>query len=105
MTEETSRIVAVLKAIPPGSVWSYGAVAAAAGLPRGARQVVRVLHSLGERERLPWQRVVRSDRRIALRPGEGFELQRALLEAEGVAVDEGGRVEAERFTGPPRGPR
>lgn len=102
MNEGTARIVAVLKSIPPGAAWSYGAVAAAAGFPNGARQVVRILHSLGTKEALPWQRIVRADGRIALKRGEGFELQKALLEAEGVAVDRTGRVDPDRFTGPGR---
>jgi methylated-DNA-protein-cysteine methyltransferase-like protein len=99
MTEGTARIVAVLKGVPRGEAWSYGAVAAAAGFPNGARQVVRILHALGAKEALPWHRIVRADGSIALRPGEGFELQRALLEAEGVGVDKRGRVAPDRFRG------
>lgn len=104
MTESTERIVAVLRSIPRGSVSSYGEVAAAAGLPRGARQVVRVLNSLGGKLSLPWHRVIRSDGRIALPRGGGFELQKALLEAEGLAVSEDGAVAARErpWRGPPR---
>ena len=47
---------------------------------------MRVLHSSAEKEGIPWHRLLRKDGRIALPPGEGFELQRALLEAEGVEV-------------------
>lgn len=96
MTETTARILAVLKALPRGQVTSYGAVAAAAGVPNGARAVVRVLHSMTHTEGLPWHRVVRSDGRIALKPGEGFELQKALLEQEGVFVSPDGRVRGDR---------
>jgi methylated-DNA-protein-cysteine methyltransferase related protein len=99
MTETTARIVAVLKALPRGTVTSYGEVASAAGIPNGARAVVRVLHSMSRKEGLPWHRVIRSDGRIALPHGEGFELQKALLEEEGVSVSEDGRV-----TKPPKRP-
>lgn len=99
MTETTARIVAVLKALPRGTVTSYGEVASAAGVPNGARAVVRVLHSMSRKEGLPWHRVIRSDGRIALPRGEGFELQKALLEEEGVSVSEDGRVAK-----PPRRP-
>ncbi len=92
MTETTARILMVLKALPPGTATSYGAVAAAAGVPNGARAVARVLHSMSRTERLPWHRVVRADGRIALRRGDGFELQKALLEQEGVSVSDDGRV-------------
>jgi methylated-DNA-protein-cysteine methyltransferase-like protein len=99
MTETTARIVAVLKALPRGTVTSYGEVASAAGIPNGARAVVRVLHAMSRKEGLPWHRVIRADGRIALPRGEGFELQKALLEEEGVSVSEDGRVKK-----PPRRP-
>jgi methylated-DNA-protein-cysteine methyltransferase related protein len=66
--------------IPRGKVSSYGAVAAAAGLPRGARLVVRVLN---QSHGLPWHRVVAAGGRIAL-PGEHGLDQRFRLEMEGV---------------------
>lgn len=95
--ESTERILAALKSLPVGRVSSYGAVAMEAGLPRGARQVVRILNSMGRSENLPWWRVVRSDGSIALPRGGGFELQKALLESEGVVVGEAGRIDLARF--------
>lgn len=97
MTENTSRIVQIIKAIPKGKVSTYGAIARAAGLPNGARQTVRVLHSLSEKFDLPWHRVIRSDGAIALREGEGRELQIELLRKEGVDVSREGRVNLERY--------
>jgi len=96
-SDETKRIIALIKSIPRGKVSSYGLVAALSGNPRGARLVVRVLHASSEKECLPWQRLVRKDGSIALPPGEGFELQRNLLEAEGVEVSADGRVDIARF--------
>jgi len=49
-----------MHAIPRGKVATYAQVAAVAGSPLAARQVVRVLHSLSRAERLPWQRVINS---------------------------------------------
>jgi len=96
-SESTERIVAVLKRIPRGKVTSYGEVASLAGLANGARQVVRILHSCSEKDGLPWQRVLRKDGSIALPAGEGFELQRALLESEGVEVSRKGQVDLMRY--------
>jgi len=96
MTENTMRIVEAIKAIPPGRVSSYGGIALAAGLPNGARQTVRVLHSLSEKFDLPWHRVLRSDGSIAL-DGGGKELQMQLLRSEGVDVSPDGRVDMNRF--------
>jgi methylated-DNA-protein-cysteine methyltransferase-like protein len=97
-SDETRRIVEALKSIPRGAVASYGLVASLAGLVNGARQVVRILHGLSEKEGIPWHRLVRKDGSIALPPGEGFELQRALLEAEGVEVSVSGVVDLSRYS-------
>jgi methylated-DNA-protein-cysteine methyltransferase-like protein len=79
------RIEATIRRIPKGKVSTYGAVARAAGLPRGARLVARVLHrGFG----LPWQRVLGAGGEIKLRGDSAIE-QRLRLEAEGVRF--GGR--------------
>ena len=96
MTENTLRIVEAIKAIPAGSVSSYGDIARRAGLPNGARQTVRVLHSLSEKFDLPWHRVIRANGSIAL-DGEGKELQIQLLRSEGVDVSSDGFVDMKRF--------
>lgn len=75
-----AKIRATILKIPRGHVSSYGAVASAAGIPRGARLVVR---TLGQSHGLPWHRVVAAGGRIAI-PGEGGLDQRFRLEMEGV---------------------
>ena len=75
-----ANIRAAIAAIPRGKVSSYGAIAQAAGLPRGARLVVRILN---QSHGLPWHRVVAAGGRIAL-PGEHGLDQRFRLEMEGV---------------------
>jgi len=97
MTESTQKIIQAIKAIPKGKVSSYGAIALVAGLPNGARQTVRVLHSLSEKYELPWYRVIRSNGSIALKEGEGKELQIQLLRAEGVEVSPDGLIDMGRF--------
>ena len=97
ITENTHRIINSIKAIPEGKVSSYRDVALAAGFPNGARQTVRVLHSLSKKYDLPWHRVIRSDGAIALKEGEGKELQIQLLRSEGVEVSLGGKVDMARF--------
>jgi methylated-DNA-protein-cysteine methyltransferase-like protein len=75
-----TRIRQAIMKIPRGKVSTYGAIAAASGLPGGARMVVRVL---GQSHGLPWHRVVAAGGRIAI-PGEGGLDQRFRLEMEGV---------------------
>jgi methylated-DNA-protein-cysteine methyltransferase related protein len=84
-------ILAVIRALPVGSVCSYGVVAAKAGLPGCARLVARVL-SEAEDASLPWHRVLRASGRIAFPEGSPMFLEQTRrLRAEGVQV-EAGRV-------------
>ena len=96
-SETTIRIRAIITRIPKGKVLSYGSAAALAGMPNGARQVVRVLHSSAMSSGLPWHRLLRKDGSIALPLGGGFELQAKLLRSEGVAVSRDGKVDMTRF--------
>ncbi|MDR1507397.1 MAG: MGMT family protein [Treponema sp.] len=96
MLPSTLAIVEAIRSVPFGKVSCYRDIALAAGLSNGARQVVRTLHSLSEKEKLPWHRIIRAEGRIA--PGSGSrELQAALLRAEGVAVSKDGRVDMGKY--------
>ena len=90
------RIACVVTLIPRGQVATYGQVAAQAGNPRAARQVAWALRVYAGRG-LPWQRVVGAGGDIRLPPGNGLERQRALLRAEGVAVDAAGHLDLARY--------
>ncbi|MBE0432067.1 MGMT family protein [candidate division WOR-3 bacterium] len=91
------RVVKVIKSIPAGRVVTYGQIAEYAGKPRAAREVAYILHSSSEKENLPWQRVINSKGQISLRPGYGYELQKRLLEDEGVVFDGEDRVDFELY--------
>lgn len=97
----------VVSRIPRGRVATYGQVALLAGKPRAARQVGYALSALrGTRHDVPWQRVLgirpRDMAAISILDPMGSAVQRALLEDEGVQVDERGRVSLERFGWTPR---
>jgi alkylated DNA nucleotide flippase Atl1 len=82
-----ARVLAVVVALQPGQLVSYGWVATEAGRPRAARAVGAVLGGLAD-DSVPWWRVVQANGRIVSpRPG----VQRARLRADG-AVIEGDRV-------------
>lgn len=93
----TRQVIEVIGQIPPGSVMTYGQVAAAAGSPRAARQVVRILHALSSKHGLPWHRVVNAQGCIALRDEPSRLMQQAALQDEGVEVDDAGRLDLERY--------
>src|SRR5215470_6214487 len=93
---EHQAILSTIAAIPRGRVASYGEIAARAGMPGRARLVGRLLGEYSALK-LPWQRVLRSDGRIAFPPGSrGHREQRARLVEEGVIVTSG-RVDLKRF--------
>lgn len=76
---------AIISKIPSGQVMAYGEVARAAGFPRHSRMVSRAMSR--SVKKLPWHRVVRSDRSLAF-PLESieFETQKARLTSEGAVV-------------------
>ncbi|MDQ0860501.1 MGMT family protein [Bacillus sp. V2I10] len=81
----TQRALLIIRSIPAGKVMTYGQVARCAGQPRGARQVVRILHSMSEKHRLPWHRVINSKGEIGMKETEAGRLQKKLLEEEGIS--------------------
>ncbi|MBV8659277.1 MAG: MGMT family protein [Burkholderiales bacterium] len=88
----------VIRAIPEGWVMSYGSVARAAGLPRHARHVGVALKHLPEGSDVPWWRVVNGEGRISPRGLDGSDdLQRVLLQAEGISFGDSGRIDLRRF--------
>ncbi|MGD8189507.1 MGMT family protein [Brevibacillus ginsengisoli] len=82
----TERAIAIIQNIPRGTVMTYGQIAALAGSPRGARQVVRILHSMSSKYHLPWHRVINSKGEIGLQDPEAQFAQISFLEEEGVEV-------------------
>ena len=91
------RAIEIIKKIPEGKVATYGQVAKYAGNPQGTRQIARILHSSSEKHELPWHRVINSKGKISLNPGDGYELQKMLLENEGIQFDENDRVDLSKF--------
>ncbi len=89
MTPFTERAIHIIKQIPPGKVMTYGQVAALAGSPRGARQVVRILHSMSKKYNLPWHRVINSKGIISIRDDESHTIQILSLQSEGIQVCDG----------------
>ncbi|HEY9100817.1 MGMT family protein [Chitinimonas sp.] len=99
MNAQHAAFYAVIRTIPEGWVMSYGAVAKAAGLPRHARHVGVALKQVpDDAASVPWWRVVNGEGRISPRGLDGSDdLQRVLLEAEGVQFADNGRIDLRRF--------
>jgi len=93
----TTRIKKIIKQIPKGKVATYSQIATLAGNYRAPRQVVWILHSSSIKDRLPWHRVINSQGKISLPPGNGFEEQKQLLEKEGVKFNQYQAIDLELF--------
>ncbi len=95
------KVYKVVRCIPPGKVSSYGRIAAMLGHPNAARAVGYALSALRRPDQsgytaanVPWQRVVNSQGRISIRHREQTANRQAeILRAEGVKVDENGRID------------
>ena len=102
MGDYADKVFAVVRQVPRGKVATYGQIARLIGAPRSARYVGYALRgnpSPGQdASDIPCHRVVFKDGRMA--SGFAFggeEVQRSMLQEEGVAFDEEGRVLMDRF--------
>lgn len=101
MTETQSRykkIYKMVEQIPLGKVATYGQIARLVGLPRHARMVGYALHALPDDNEVPWQRVVNAKGEVSPRATPQYEdLQRHLLECEGVVFSDSGRISLKTY--------
>jgi len=79
------KVLAIVAAIPKGSVMTYAAVAKKAGSPRASR-VVGSLMKANYDPKIPCHRVIRSDGTIGDYNRGGSPRKRAILQREGVAL-------------------
>ena len=94
MSNFNQRVYEVVKQIPKGKVTTYGEVARAMGAPRCSRQVGWALHSNPAFGEIPCHRVLFKDG--SLTDGFAFggrDIQRQLLENDGVAVSDDFKVD------------
>jgi methylated-DNA-protein-cysteine methyltransferase-like protein len=89
------RVYAATKKVPLGFVTTYGDVGGALGSRRVARQVGFALAALdaARAREVPWQRVINAQGRISFKGDLArAEVQRRLLEKEGLSFDDTGKV-------------
>lgn len=93
-----NKVYEAVRQIPKGRVATYGQIAAMCGSPRAARIVGGALHRNPEPIEIPCHRVV--NRFGGLAPEFAFggkQVQKALLEEEGIEVSEDFTVELEKY--------
>lgn len=88
----------IVKQIPYGKVATYGQIAALAGNPHLSRVVGYALHANPDGDNIPCYRVVNRFGEVS--PAfvfGGEQIQRGLLESEGIKFDEDGRIDLEKY--------
>lgn len=92
------KTISSIKKIPSGRVTTYGTIALLASFPRGAKFVGGILHFQSDKYNLPWYRVVNRNGFISTRCPEHLkQLQKVLLEEEGVEVSDNFMVDLQRY--------
>ena len=98
---DTQAVYALVRKIPRGKVATYGQLAKLLSLPRHARHVGNALANAPENLNIPWQRVVNANGRISLRrrnwQSGSDDLQRILLEAEGIVFSASGNIDLQIY--------
>ncbi|MBR5156254.1 MAG: MGMT family protein [Clostridia bacterium] len=92
------EIYDLVRQIPKGKVTTYGNIAKMLGRPRSSRVVGYALHVNPEPQTIPCHRVVNREGRLA--PGFAFggpDVQKQLLENEGVIVNSDNCVDLEKY--------
>lgn len=98
MSNFFTSVYEIVKKVPQGKVTTYGAVARMLGNPRMSRQVGWALHSNPAFGKIPCHRVVFADGRLTSGFAfGGMEVQRALLQGEGVEVSEDYKVDLTKY--------
>ncbi len=90
------RVYALVRRVPRGRVVTYGQVARALGMPRGARTIgwaMRACHDPG----VPWHRVINAQGKISLRPTAGYQEQQVRLKEEGIRFSREGRIDLTKY--------
>ena len=92
------EVYKIVRQIPEGKVATYGQIAAMCGNPRCSRAVGYALHVNPEPGVIPCHRVVNREGRLA--PAFAFggaDVQKTLLEREGVTGRADGTIDLSRF--------
>ncbi len=93
-----SRAHALIRKVPRGKVVTYGQIASKLGNPNAARTVGWAVHALNDpNSGVPWHRVVNAKGGISSCGSDYKDLQRKLLEAEGVKFDREGIIDLGRY--------
>ena len=97
------KVYRIVREIPRGKVMTYGQIASILGEGYTARTIGYVMHA-AETENVPWQRVINSQGACSTsKLFLPYNVQQKMLEDEGVAFNEKGKCDLEKFRWFPEG--
>ena len=97
------KVYELLRTIPKGKVLTYGQIGSCLGNKNLARVVGNILHNNPEPITTPCHRVVNAKGEVAAKFGfGGGEVQRRLLEEEGIVFELNGRIDLKKYGMDPR---
>ncbi len=92
-------IYKMVQQIPYGHVATYGKIASLCNMSGQARLVGYALHALPEGMDIPWHRVINAKGMISQLPDpDSGNLQRRLLESEGIVFNKDDRIDLEKYS-------
>jgi len=97
------KVYRIVREIPSGRVMTYGQIADILGEGYTARTVGYVMHA-AETENVPWQRVINSQGSCSTsKLFLPYNVQQKMLEDEGLAFNEKGKCDLEKYRWFPEG--
>ncbi len=103
--EYFDKVWEIVRQVPPGKVVTYGQIAGF--IPPPGTMTLHDYDAFGARwvgsamancpDDVPWQRVINAQGKISLNREKGREMQRQLLEEEGVVFNDRGKIDLKRF--------
>ena len=92
------KVLKTVSQLPSGKVTNYGFIAILAGKPKAARTIGWILSSIPQDSDIPWWRVINSKGYISIRNTNiSKEIQKELLEKEGITVNENFMVDLNKY--------
>jgi methylated-DNA-protein-cysteine methyltransferase related protein len=94
-----TKVLELVQQIPHGKVSTYGALALMAGYPKRARHVGHLLRGISEEtaQEIPWHRVINSSGKLSTYKIGTGDLQKILLESEGIRFSKTGKLDLKRL--------
>ena len=93
-----NKVYDIVMHVPKGKVSTYGMIATLSGNPNAARAVGQILHKNPNPIKIPCHRIVNRNGRLA--PSFAFggsDIQKILLEREGISFDSNNKINMKQY--------